>query len=488
MNFRSIFQCMANYGAMNAQKRKKAEQIYTSNDQVVKTFNKLYLDEKSADIYFTIVLNNKCIKIPAHKAILAAASPAFDEMFYGDMIEEGDIRISDVAEVEFKEFLQYFYRRELLLTLENIAKVMSLANQYQIPEFLNVCGRFLIQNLPINKICFGYQLAVDFGDRMSADLREFCEKEISANSGEVFQSQTFLNCSRELLENILRIGNFSCGALQVFNACMDWATQTSNRRDIDSKKIENLKSCLGRCLYLIQFDLMNPPQIAQCLAKYKGLFDQNELEEIIRYYSHIFLLHLPVFIQLSFFVSLIVSIMGGNFNDLRIFHLNAVGKCRKSSVLECCRVQIESTGFENRPSRLLNPFESVSFNVSKMIVLYEIEVAAEQITYINPLAKLFTAISISNTNGNMISQYSIEICQNEASSRIKLPEAITCTPNVDYNIKFFFRSPNGWVLNKRCKSEVDIEPDTRIVFQREQDDLSIITHLYFKKSRIAFPN
>lgn len=87
---------------------------------------KLYSDSKTADVHFTFDSSTNYgteIRIGAHKNLLAATSDVFGAMLYGELKETGDIRVIDVSDAAFKEFLQYFYQRTVKLTAENIAEV-----------------------------------------------------------------------------------------------------------------------------------------------------------------------------------------------------------------------------------------------------------------------------------------------------------------------------------------------------------------------------
>lgn len=69
-------------------------------------FKHLYLDEKSADVYF--LCGPEFERVPAHKSILCEASDVFKCMFYGPIAEKGDKRLPESVEV-LQEFLKFCY-------------------------------------------------------------------------------------------------------------------------------------------------------------------------------------------------------------------------------------------------------------------------------------------------------------------------------------------------------------------------------------------
>lgn len=72
------------------------------------------------------------VRIPPHKILLATDSNVFKAMFYGEMKENGDIRLADVSEAAFKQFLQFFYLNEVELSIELIAEVMYIGHKYNV--------------------------------------------------------------------------------------------------------------------------------------------------------------------------------------------------------------------------------------------------------------------------------------------------------------------------------------------------------------------
>lgn len=72
--------------------------------------------KKLADVYFSFVLEDGTVRrVAAHKIILSAASDVFERMFYRESeeqsdvsMEQGDVRITDVSEAAFIEFVQFF--------------------------------------------------------------------------------------------------------------------------------------------------------------------------------------------------------------------------------------------------------------------------------------------------------------------------------------------------------------------------------------------
>lgn len=231
--------------------------------------NTLFSVEKLADVNFFIVIDNR--RIAAHKMVLANASKVFQRMFYGDLKEEGDeIEIVDSSAIAFIEFLRCVYASQLDLTVDIIADVMNLARKYDIAECFAYCEQFLNEHLPVERAFLGFQLAVLFE---STELKNKFGHMIAEQPNAVFESDEFIECSRNVLKNLLEMVSFLCDPEDVFDACMEWA---------DHKKIsENQREALGDCLYLIPFQQMFKYQISRIIQNNSGLFNQKELEDLI---------------------------------------------------------------------------------------------------------------------------------------------------------------------------------------------------------------
>lgn len=249
-------------------------------------FKNLYLKDDMSDVKFVFVdevrkektCERKIIaKIPAHKFLLVAASEVFRVMFNELWKEKNEVEIEDASPDAFKEFLQCIYLPKGKFTNANIEQVMNLANKYQITECMNVCVRFLIENLTPDIACLGYGLATLHDQH---DLKQFCEEKIIRNAPAVFSSDHFLKCDREVLADILKL-ELNCTAAIVFDGCLAWAKNTCKMNGIDGNNTKNLRTQLGECLYFIRFNEMKLQTFIERTAELSGLFEADDFQDII---------------------------------------------------------------------------------------------------------------------------------------------------------------------------------------------------------------
>lgn len=109
----------------------------TMNESYVE---RLYLNERYADVHFIFGKGENALKLPANKAILAVQSPVFRERFFGSK-KKTIINISNARADDFTRFLGLFYHREVYIPDDRMAAVRRLAVEYGIlDEFEHSCG------------------------------------------------------------------------------------------------------------------------------------------------------------------------------------------------------------------------------------------------------------------------------------------------------------------------------------------------------------
>lgn len=241
---------------------------------------RLYLNTERADVYFAVAISDQeSVRVPAHKVFLESGSTVFRSMFNGEMREEGDIEITDATVAGLKEFLQTFYFSAVKLTIENIAEVMNLSEKYDVEACMQACEKLIRRNLTESNrnLLRAHRLAILF---KRDELKAFLEEEIRQNPELLFDSDEFADCSQDALKSILEIKNLNCEPVDVLEACINWAIIRCNNANKE-QTTENQRNELGDCFHLIPFDLMDTEDLSKCVLRYRGLFDRDELEDVI---------------------------------------------------------------------------------------------------------------------------------------------------------------------------------------------------------------
>lgn len=223
------------------------------NKAVATSISKLYLQSKLADVHFAFTTNGESIKVPAHKTILAAASPVFEAMFFGQLKENDVVEIVDSDASEFEEFLQLFYLPTVTITMENIDAVVRLADKYDMMECLKASVTFPEKQLSKDYVICWLNLAILLNNQ---PLKQSCENEMKKFTQEIIKSETFLHCDQSVLEYILKSEYLNCKEIDLFRSCVEWAKSSCQANGLDGNDPTNWRNQLGDSFHLIRFETM----------------------------------------------------------------------------------------------------------------------------------------------------------------------------------------------------------------------------------------
>lgn len=386
-----------------------------------KIMEKFYLDKETADIRFVFEVkdpkDDKPIEIVAHKNVLAKGSKVFRSMFNDSVKEEKEVQIADVTPDGFRHFLQFFYLDVIEPTMDSIYEVMFLADKYDVKECLIFCEGFLLKTLKFEDICLGYELAISY-ERMQ--LKEFCEEKINENPITVFQSNAFLDCEKSTLKHLLDIDYQCYDGKQLFDACMAWAKHKCEEQNLDASSMDNLRQQLGDCIYDIQFGLMSLTQLFELIKAYKGLFNAEELEEI-------------------------VAIISSNGDvSLKLFnsktHISQIRQNQIGSLIECVRYNYSCGRCASSSNNCnVEPCQVASFHSNKQILLCAVSCIKYLQLANSPTGTIVIVEKASSQNNEKILlKQTVEF--RKLGQYVNLDKAIVIQPTTRYEIRINFDS------------------------------------------------
>ncbi|KAL7298422.1 hypothetical protein TKK_0008213 [Trichogramma kaykai] len=149
----------------DAEKTENSTEIYESLDANKGlgpkfNFDWIFLDEGLSDVK---LLTASGKEIPAHKVVLAAASPVFKAMFVRrDTLENKcqSVDVVDVSHVAAVEMLRYIYRGSVeTQEFSATAELLAAADKYQLEELRNKCENVLCANLTAENAIEALQIA-----------------------------------------------------------------------------------------------------------------------------------------------------------------------------------------------------------------------------------------------------------------------------------------------------------------------------------------
>ncbi|GBM11966.1 Speckle-type POZ protein B [Araneus ventricosus] len=132
----------------NVKNEKKVPLSYTLSDNLKSLSDKQFLCD--------VTLKTKTSLFPAHKIILSASSPVFNEIFSSDMKENDSdsVNIQDLSDDAVSGMLLYMYTGHVEdLSWENASHLYVAADKYAIFSLKNICSSYLKECLSPSNAC-----------------------------------------------------------------------------------------------------------------------------------------------------------------------------------------------------------------------------------------------------------------------------------------------------------------------------------------------
>lgn len=408
----------------------------------------LYLTEDTADFHFIFESDDGEFKrVPAHKLLLGA-SDVLRTMFNGTWKEISEVLIVDSSLEAFKEFLQFFYLEKVKLTDDNVIDVMNLGNKYNVTECVDLCRRFLKTNLTNYNVCSVYGVAMILDDDQ---LKDFCERIIRADTKNIFNASSFLQCNRKVLINILKFDWLSCTEAEVFESCMKWIKANSGQEQLTHDLVHNEYADL---IDEIRFGSMTFEMFTVLDQIHGHLFTPEECREIIH------------------------MIASSNFKPTS-FRENR-RRCRPSVKWnETAKLVCDRTVLNNNTTYYIKSVETTAFSVNKPLWLGNIGClrigAPLQNTFgDNLLLTKITIVEISTDHFRPESSaesilYKVQTnLSNVNITIIPIPMPILIKPGNRYEIRMKQSLPPNYCTTILLKSEVTIG-DVVVKFHNDTD-------------------
>lgn len=410
---------------------KKMTESYTlSNEDAFATSERFYLSRDLADVHF--IFNNNDIeeKIPAHKFILSVLSPVFKAMFFGPMKEGENVKMSDSNADGFKEFLQFFYLRNVSLSMANMEAVVHLADKYDIMKYVeNVCSSLSTDIITAENVCWVYQFA-HYVEHYP--LVKFCENYIIKWPQSVLSSDSFCKIDQEILEHILDL-NFKCPELLLIQKTLRWAKVRSIERNI------TLKAQLDDCFKLFRFVRLRVSDFTKLAMDQPGLFAAEEFQDIM------------------------LMISQKNYNPHTFHRYNRYYDWNSARTLQCKRI---AKKYENQIINCRGP-QVVSFTSNRAFLLGEIHA---QVCLRNSNVKI-SIVDLGDLHSETSPRFvyrDVFEAQENFPVDIRLYKPVLIKPNILYEISLHIeKSFVSDVFNPQVwHSTIELDNGLRLTFHR----------------------
>lgn len=427
---------------------------YLRNCHTATNLLKLFAKTETADVTFVFAgVASDHQQIPAHRCLLAVASPVFMRMFFGELREIGNVNIVDCTYEAFLEFLRFFYADKIELTLENISEVMVMADKYDVAGLMNLCGIYLERLLDVDSVCWVYDLALMF---QLKHLVRLCEEKISMETTAVLASEGFRKSTHMVLSKILEMDALSCDEIVVYTRAMEWARDSCVRMNVEPTMV-NRKTELGLAFEQIRFPTMSSQDFTNCIEE-PGLLEAAEFMDILMYMT------LKRTMQKSRFS---LSPRSGRPAWTKDQHIKF-----------CDRRSLPNLNLSMAQSR-----DVVVFSVNERIILGQLSFS----TFKSELNDNKTGTLTIRKGGDELLQQKVDI-STTSYTKILLEMPIVVKPFEDYVIETYFEldPTEELVYRTECRSTIALDGGIRFQFKPEDgadyDNVAIgmIPKLYFK--------
>ncbi|XP_049315420.1 kelch-like protein 17 [Bactrocera dorsalis] len=226
-----------------ALQRNSSEQNRFMEKLMKKIFN--FYDEQSL-IDVTFKVSNPTALVPAHRLILAAASPYFENLFNGNQGTNPVIEINDIDSDIFEHLITFCYTGQALITVNNVAAMLNAAIVLQLDDAISSIVDYLMAHIDEYTLRGAYTLEREMKcEHLKQNIIEYETK----NFMEISRSDEFLNFDVGKLQSILVSDNLNITREEdAFDAIQRWYNY-----DVPARQ-EHLPLLIA-CLRLTQFNV-----------------------------------------------------------------------------------------------------------------------------------------------------------------------------------------------------------------------------------------
>ncbi|KAJ2961856.1 hypothetical protein NQZ79_g2906 [Umbelopsis isabellina] len=189
---------------------------------------KFYNNTTLSDISFRVVMDHNEQVFPAHKIIMAGASPFFETMFTNGMQEtySSEILLNDTDPTIFSRVLYYCYSMKLYSSsLSEVEKIIIMADRFGIDGLKEEGFRQLRKELSAKSVWDTWALADKYNCKTTY---RYCQSYIAEDFVHIIKHPNFLSANPNVIVAALQIdvGNFPKEE-EIFEALIRWANYES---------------------------------------------------------------------------------------------------------------------------------------------------------------------------------------------------------------------------------------------------------------------
>lgn len=244
--------------------------------QHFKTWNERIAHIQTNDIFpdFQFIVGPDKKVFNAHKRILAAVSPYFENLFYLNKIDMEQIELTDHSPEVFEDFISFIYTDVLHLTSENVEEIIKLSRLYTMTTLAGKCDYYLKQIVDKENVMKLLDLSTQNNFKHSTRK---CLKIIDENSGEIFDTQEFIEITKKSIEKIVDYQMMSCNEILLIKAVNKWSEFQCSMKQKEVT-LENKRSEIGDLIFKIHFGSLCLEDLNN-LSNENSFFTKNEIND-----------------------------------------------------------------------------------------------------------------------------------------------------------------------------------------------------------------
>lgn len=232
----------------------------------------MFRNMDNADMVFRI--NNK--DLPAHKAIVCAASPTLNKLLNGCYALQGTDIIKIVLKVKENNMLpviRYMYIKSVKLNPRCALPVMHIASYLELTELEEICCEYLSTKLTVTNVTKIYESCFILDNNLTKRCLEF----IKDHFEDILHESSIMGIDFNALKPILKMDDLYLGQeCLLFEAMCTWAKNVCKAQGIIAT-ITNQKKLLQNHLKYVRFATMPITDfVGKCILKPNNYFNTIE--------------------------------------------------------------------------------------------------------------------------------------------------------------------------------------------------------------------
>ena len=171
--------------------------------------------------------------VSGHRAIVAAGSPVFHAMLYGNMKEssEKEIELLTVDTETFKALLSFMYSGKIEVDSKNFLSILETAHYFNIATLENKCVDLIATLLDTENCC---TIATFAYDKMFNSLLEKSLTYMYSNAYTVIRNAAFKSLPSELMLRFCQSSDLCVKEIHLFLAVIEWCQCQQNKLSDDT--------------------------------------------------------------------------------------------------------------------------------------------------------------------------------------------------------------------------------------------------------------